>query len=290
MQMKVSVIIPVFNEESVIENCLDSLSKQTLRDFETIVIDDGSGDKTLNVLSNLKLTHSSFRGKISNLKLLSQQHSGPGKARNLGASEAQGEILVFVDADMEFQKDFLKKLIEPIENKKSNGTFSKEEYLLNKDNHWARFWNINLGRNAQKMHSDNYPDTQPVFRAILKSEFSKAGGYDLKIGYTDDWSLSRKLGVEAINAPGAIYYHKNPETLKEVWGQARWFGKNEFITGSLIRKIYNLIRYDFIFSVIKGIFVSFKLKDFRYLLFKIIYDSGVTTSVILSFFGEQKYK
>lgn len=281
--MKVSVIIPVYNEESVIGNCLISLSKQSLRDFEIIVIDDGSTDKSFDVLSSLK-------SEISNLKIIKQNHLGPGSARNAGTEISSGEILVFVDADMEFDKDFLRMLVEPIKSRKTIGTFSKEEHLLNNKNHWARFWNINLGRKAEKMHPENYPDTQSVFRAILKSEFLKVGGFDFKIGYTDDWSLSKKLGKEAITAPGAIYYHKNPESLKEVWGQARWFGKNEFLTRNLFRKIYNLIRYDFVISVAKGLLLSFKLKDLRYLIFKIVYDSAVTTSVILSFFGEQKYR
>ena len=279
--MKVSVIIPTYNEETVIKICLDSLLKQSIKDFEIIVVDDGSTDKTKEIIPEIK---------NNQIKIYSQNHKGPGAARNRGVENAKGEILVFIDADMEFDKDFLMKLIEPIGKNKIVGTFSKEEYLLNKENDWARFWNVNLGRNPEKMHQDNYPDTQPVFRAILKSEFDRAGGFDTRIGYTDDWSLSRKLGVEAFSAPGAIFYHKNPENLKEVWSQARWFGKNEFLTGSFIRKIYNLLRYDPIFAILKGVYGSLKVKDFRYLIFKIVYDSAVSTSVLLSFFGEQKYK
>lgn len=283
MPVKVSVIIPTFNEEAVIKNCLESLIKQTYKDFEIIIIDDGSSDKTLDVLSNLN-------SQISNLKIFKQEHLGPGSARNLGVNNAEGKILVFVDADMVLDPVFIQKLIYPIEEGKVIGTFTKEEYLFNKDNIWARFWNINLGRSPDKMHPDNYPDTQPVFRAILKSEFIRVAGFNTAVGYTDDWSLSRKLGIEAVNAPGAIIYHKNPNSLKEVWNQARWFGKNEFLTKNLLRKIYNLLRYNLIFSLIKGIFTSLKIKNWHYLKFKVIYDSAVSTSVLLSFFGEQKYK
>lgn len=281
MQLKVSVIVSVFNEESVIQNCINSLLTQSFNNIEIIVIDDGSTDKTLEKIKELK---------SETIKVLTQTHKGPGAARNKGAENSKGDILVFVDADMEFDKDFIKKLIEPIGRENTIGTFSKEEYLLNKDNIWAKFWNINLGRNTLKMHPDNYPDTQKVFRAILKKDFDCVHGFDTKIGYTDDWSLSRKLNVEAISAPGAIYYHKNPESLNEVWIQARWYGKNEFLTKNIIRRIYNLLRYDILVSIIKGIFTSIIIRDFRYLVFKIIYDSAVSTSVLLSFFGEQKNK
>lgn len=282
MPVKVSVIIPTFNEEAVIKNCLNSLIKQTYTDFEIIIVDDGSSDKTIEVASANKDSRV--------IKILTQNHQGPGAARNLGVNSAAGKILIFVDADMVLDPVFIQKLIYPVEEGRVIGTFTKEEYLLNKDNIWAKFWNINLGRNPEKMHPNNYPDTQPVFRAILKSEFTRVAGFDAGVGYTDDWSLSRKLGLEAVNSPGAIIYHKNPENLKEVWSQARWFGKNEFFTKNLLRKIYNLLRYNLIFSLIKGIFVSLKIKDLHYLKFKIIYDSAVSTSVLLSFFGEQKYK
>jgi len=250
-----------------------------------LVVDDGSTDKTK---SKIKEQISKIPRK--NIKLYEQDHLGPAAARNLGASRAKGEILVFVDADMEFEPDFISKLIAPISTSRTIGTFSKEEYLLNKDNVWARCWNLNLGRKTDRMHSENYPDTQAVFRAILRSKFQETGGFDSKLGYTDDWSLARKLGTLATVAPGARYYHRNPDTLSEVWTQARWFGKNEFLTGDLVRKIYNIFRYDPLLSLLKGIVGAFLWRVPQYLIFKPVYDTAVFTSVVLSFLGEQKNK
>ena len=157
--MKVSVIIPAYNEEKVIQYCLESLKNQTFKDLEVIVIDDGSTDKTKEL--------------IERAKLLTQNHKGPGEARNFGAKQAKGEILVFVDADMTFDRDFIKELVEPIVKGESKGTFSKDEKVSNWDNIWAKCWNINEGWEDGKRHPQNYPDTQKVFRAILKSEFDK---------------------------------------------------------------------------------------------------------------------
>lgn len=266
-----SVILPVYNEINVIEKCLKSLEKQTIKG-EIIVVDDGSTDGSIDAVK-----------KYKSLISLKQNHQGPGAARNLGAAKAKGDILVFVDADMEFEPDFIEKLIDPIVKNETIGTFSKEEYLLNKDNVWAGFWNLNLGRKADRMLPENYPDTAPVFRAILKKEFDKAGGFDTNVGYTDDWTTSRKLNVLAVAAPGAKFYHRNPETLKEVWVQARWFGKNSFLTKNLIRKIYNLFRYC-------PFWAMFKLPDTNFVAFKLVYNSAVFVSVLLSFFGEQKNK
>lgn len=274
-QPKITVVIPTYNEEKVIGNCLASLARQAVP-AEIIVVDDGSKDNSLSVIENFKL-------KNKNCVLLRQKHEGPGAARNLGASKAKGDILVFVDADMEFAPDFLEKLVAPIRAGKTVGTFSKEEYLLNKGNIWARLWNVDLGRQPEKMHTQDYPNTQPVFRAILRKEFEKVGGFDTTVGYADDWTLSRKLGVQAKAASGAKFYHANPASLKEVWIQARWFGKNEFLTRNLVRRFYNLFRYCPLWAI-------FKLPDLKFAVFKLVYNAAVFTSVWLSFFGEKKYK
>ena len=281
--MKISVIIPVYNEEKVIGSCLESLAKQTYKDLEIIVIDDGSTDKSVAIIENSKL-------KIANLLLLKQKHVGPGAARNLGASKAKGDILVFVDADMEFEPDFVGKLIAPIVAGKSIGTFSKDEYLLNKNNVWARCWNLERFGQVDWMVPRNYPNTAPVFRAILKSKFDEARGFDQDVGYTDDWSVPRKLKTQATVAPGAKFYHRNPETLPEVWKQARWIGKNEFLTGNLIRKLYNLAKYNPFFAISLGVYGSIKYRERNFFIFKPLYDAAVFTSVTLSFLSQSKNK
>ncbi|KKR25761.1 MAG: putative glycosyltransferase [Microgenomates group bacterium GW2011_GWC1_39_7b] len=98
--MKVSVIIPAYNEQASIAACLQSLQNQSFKDLEIIVVDDGSTDKTFDVLSKFKMQSSKF-------KILDQNHEGAGMARNLGVKNATGKILVFVDADMVFDKEFI---------------------------------------------------------------------------------------------------------------------------------------------------------------------------------------
>ncbi len=279
--MKVSVIVPVFNEESVIGNCLGSLQRQEKVQFEIIVVDDGSTDKTREVISTFPV------------KLLRQDHLGPGLARNLGARHAAGAILVFVDADMEFDPLFLFNLIDPIDHKKVIGTFSKEEYVLNKDNIWSQCWNINKGLPLHKMHPEHYPDTQPVFRAILKKEFLRAGGFGA-IGYVDDHTLSDVLQQPAVAAPGAIFYHRNPDNLKEIYQQARWIGKSEYkrrkVQSQSLMRVLSLLRYSLPFSLWHGIKNAVLFVRPQFLVFKLVYDLGIEISLLKSFIHEQQYR
>jgi len=269
--MKVSVIIPAYNEEKTIGECLKYLTKQTYKNFEIIVVDDGSTDKTLKILQELK-------NKNLKLKIVHGKHSGTGAARNLGAKKATGEILVFVDADMIFEKNFLKKLTLPIILGKAKGTFSKEEYVSNWNNVWARCWNINENWPKKRRHPKNYPDFQPVFRAILKSEFNKVNGF-IPGGYDDDWSLSTKLGYKAKNVKGAIFYHKNPEKLLEVYKHAKWVGKRKYKAG-YIGYILALARASMPVSLLLGFLKGLKNRDLRFLIFKIVYDFGLTVGVL----------
>ena len=262
----VSVIIPTYNEEENISKCLKTLANQTYEPLEVIVVDDGSTDNTKSKIENQK-----SKLQIKNLKILEQDHKGPGVARNLGTQNSKGEILVFVDSDMTFEKNFIEKITLPIREHKAIGTFSKDEMLKNIQNLWAVCWNIN--RQVPKdelitfsdkifgffwniftpaipeiMHHPASAETSPVFRAILKNKFLSVGGFTSTGEYTDDWSLSQKLGVKAVNAPGAVFYHSNPATLAEVWKQARWIGKNEFISGTFFRKLKSLVKYSVHFS------------------------------------------
>lgn len=89
--MKVSVIIPVYNVEQYLRECLDSIANQTLKEIEVICIDDGSVDKSLDILKEYK--------KFLNLVIIEQKNAGAGAARNAGIRIAQGEYVIFVDPD-----------------------------------------------------------------------------------------------------------------------------------------------------------------------------------------------
>lgn len=279
----ISIIIPVFNEESVIKDCIESLLLQSQKDIEIIFVDDGSNDNTPEIIKK-----NSLLGK--KLYYYHQKHLGPGSARNFGASKSKGEILVFVDADMTFDSNFISDLVRPIERGETIGTFSKNELVKNKENNWAKCWNINRNTPAHKMLPDNYPNEAPVFRAIFKKEFIKIKGFDTTGEYTDDWSLSRKLGIKSSAVANAKYYHSNPSNLAEIYSQARWIGKNEFISGNIIRRIRSLVMYSFPVSTAIGLFKSIRNNTAKFIIFKLIYDFAVWNSVIRSFFGESKAK
>src|SRR3989338_903077 len=285
MQTLVYIINKKFNEEKTIANCLKYIKNQTYKPVEVIVVDDGSTDNTEKIIKDLL-------GKegAKNLKLIHQNHKGPGPARNLGAKQAEGGILIFADADMTFDKKFVKDLIQPIISGRAIGTFSKNEMNANLQNIWSACWNINRNWPIDRLIPPDYPETAPVFRAILKREFEKVSGFDATGEYTDDWSLSRKLGVKSTLAKGAIYYHSNPDNLEEVFKQARWIGKNEFIAGNLIRKIRSLFFYSLPTSLIIGIYKSIVNFKVKFIIFKLVYDSAIFISVCKSFFKESKVK
>jgi len=292
--MTVSVIIPTYNEEDVILECLESLGEQTYPDFEIIVVDDGSTDATVSKCQMFRLKADrplDEKVKSEKLKVFKQKHKGAGAARNLGAIKAKGEILVFVDADMTFDKDFLNKLVKPIvmyqkglparlDAKRAGrqGTFSKEEYVSNWDNIWARCWNINQNWPAKMRHPKDYPDDDKVFRAILASEFKRVGGFTSG-GYTDDYSLSEKLGYKSTAALGAKYYHKNPGSLSEIFKQAIWIGKRPYKFGA-IGNFFALVRVSLPVSLIIGLYKSIINIKFEFLIFKLIYDFGIFIGIL----------
>ncbi|WP_195931988.1 glycosyltransferase family 2 protein [Turicibacter sanguinis] len=109
--IKVSVIVPVFNGELYIQKCVESLLKQTLKEIEIIVVNDGSTDNTLNIVSQYQ---------DSRLKVISIKNQGQGKARNIGVQEAKGRYLGFVDSDDYIKEDMFEELYECANKKQAD--------------------------------------------------------------------------------------------------------------------------------------------------------------------------
>ena len=101
--VKVSVVMPVYNVENYIEECLDSLINQTLKEIEIICVDDGSTDGTLKLLYK-------YEEADSRVKIIQQQNQYAGVARNNGMKHAVGEYIIFLDSDDFFEKTMLEKM------------------------------------------------------------------------------------------------------------------------------------------------------------------------------------
>jgi len=212
LKSSVSVIIPAFDEERHLAACLETLRLQTLPGAEIIVVDDGSRDATAAI---------AHRASVC---LVRQPHLGMAPARNRGAEASAGEILCFLDADMTFAANFLERLTAPIREGRAVSTWSKEEFVANAGEGWATLWTLNEGLPTGHRVFPNLPDLAPGIRAIRREPFFAVGGFDDE-GYYSDMSVSKKLGTLALAAPGAVCYHNNPSTPREVFLAARWIGR-----------------------------------------------------------------
>lgn len=101
--VKVSVIIPVYNTEQFLEQCLDSVISQTLKEIEIICVDDGSRDGSEKILQR-------YAAKDERIRIVTQPNSGLGAARNSGLEIATGEYIAFLDSDDWFAQTALEKL------------------------------------------------------------------------------------------------------------------------------------------------------------------------------------
>lgn len=107
-EVMVSIVIPVYNQEKYISNCLNSLLKQTYRKIEIIVIDDGSTDRSFDIISSF-----AFRDK--RIKLIHIDNAGVSNARNIGIQNASGKYISFVDADDEVCEYYIEYLLYALE-------------------------------------------------------------------------------------------------------------------------------------------------------------------------------
>lgn len=92
MNPKISVIVPVYNVEKFLRRCIDSILAQTFTDFELLLIDDGSKDKSGEICDE-------YAAKDARIRVFHKQNGGVSSARNLGIDKAQGEWVYFVDSD-----------------------------------------------------------------------------------------------------------------------------------------------------------------------------------------------
>ena len=124
---KISIIIPIFNSEEFITECLNSLIKQTFKNFEVICINDGSIDNSLTILKE-------FEKKDERIHIFSQNNTGAGIARNVGMEKSKGEYLLFLDSDDTFEDIMLEELYAKIKQNDNEIVICNSQNFIVKEN------------------------------------------------------------------------------------------------------------------------------------------------------------
>lgn len=106
---KVSIIVPIYNVEQYITECIESIMAQTYTEIECILVDDASPDKSLDIAKSLV---KNYHGPISFQFIIHQKNSGPSKARNSGIKVSTGKFLFFIDSDDKIFPETIQKMIE----------------------------------------------------------------------------------------------------------------------------------------------------------------------------------
>lgn len=104
MEYLVSIIVPFYNVEGYIEKCIQSIEDQTYKNWELILVDDGSTDDSYAICNR-------YAGEDSHIRLFHRDKAGVSSARNYGINEAKGEYILFADSDDWLDKDMLKKML-----------------------------------------------------------------------------------------------------------------------------------------------------------------------------------
>lgn len=122
--MEISIIVPVYNVEKYLDRCIKSILGQTFKDFEVILINDGSIDNSANICDR-------YSKKDERIKVIHKDNEGVSKARNLGIKLARGNYLVFVDSDDWIENDFLELLYKGIKQLNTDIVISGYVYEKN---------------------------------------------------------------------------------------------------------------------------------------------------------------
>lgn len=185
----ISVIIPTFNYAEFISDAIDSVLAQTFKDFEIIVVDDGSTDNTKDILNKYS----------DNIKYYYQDNKGPASARNLGIKNASGSYICFLDSDDIFMPNKLKLQIDTFHS------ISKQNTALL----YSNFTSVNkrLDISIQHYKCPKFQSHKIAFDYLIKNNFINTSTvmikrdflcdvdlFDEKLKYLEDYDLWLKLG------------------------------------------------------------------------------------------------
>ncbi len=202
----ISIIIPARNEERNISRLIESINNQTYKNIETIVVDDGSTDKTVSIAKKMKA------------KVFSRGHLERSAQRNYGAEKSRGKYLVFLDADMELEKNVIKDTLKTALEKKYKLLIIPERTVG--DNFVAKVRNF-----EREMYMGDF--SIEVARFFQRDIFFEFGGYDLKLTGPEDYDLPYRISkkYKIGRSKEYILHHEEEATLSRLLKRKFYYAK-----------------------------------------------------------------
>jgi len=217
-KMKISVVIPAYNRETMIKRAVDSVLRQTRPADEIIVVNDGSTDKTAEVLIQ-------YGNQIRVLN--NEKKKGVSAARNRGIEEADGQWITLLDSDDEWLPEKL--------SVQETWLINNPEYrICQTDEIWIRNGKrVNPMNKHQKFHGNIFIPSlrlclvSPSSVMFEKSLFVETGGFDESLPVCEDYDLWLRIAlnypVGLIRVPGILKYGGHPDQLsRSEWGMDRY--------------------------------------------------------------------
>lgn len=184
MQDMISIVIPVFNRELYIEECVRSLLEQSYPNMQVILIDDGSEDKSLDICNRLAL-------EDQRIRVIAMEHGGVSKARNAGLDEAKGKYIFFLDSDDIVHPQTLENILRQIKKYNVNIALVKGENIKQKD------WEARIVTECMSVKTFDdvrvYSNQEAIVKFFETNEFGRMGGFMIKAEYLGEMRFSTDL-------------------------------------------------------------------------------------------------
>jgi len=197
----ISIVIPVYNGEKTIIDTIESVLNQTLKDFELIIINDGSEDATLDIISSIQDLR---------IKVFSYDKAGVSKSRNRGISHATGDYISFIDADDLWTADKLESQLKALqENPEATVAYSWTDCIDESGQISRRGTHISLTGDVYKnLLVVNFLENGSNL-LIGREAFKDVGVFDESLSHGEDWDMWLRLAAHykfvAVSSPQILY-------------------------------------------------------------------------------------
>ena len=216
--MKYSFIVPVYNRPDEVDELLDSLTRQTLADFEVVIVEDGSSKPCREVCNK-------YEGRLD-IHYFDKPNSGPGQSRNYGAERAKGQYLIVLDSDVVLPEGYLAAVEAELQSKpadafggpdRAHASFSDTQKAISYS--MTSFFTTGGIRGGKKKLDKFYPRSFNM--GIRRDAYMRLGGFSkMRFGEDIDFSIRIfKAGCSCRLFPGAWVWHKRRTDFKKFFKQ-----------------------------------------------------------------------